>query len=302
MNNQIDETYVETNQIRLHTVQAGPPGGPLVILLHGFPEFWYGWNKQIRPLAEAGFRVLAPDLRGYNLSDKPQDISAYRLDHLVDDVTGLIEAAGREKAVLVGHDWGALVAWVAAVLRPERLEKMAILNGPYPLAGIQAALRDPTQLLRSSYVLFFQLPLFPEAILRNNNWEMLVKGMRRSSRPRTFSEEDFRQYRQARRKKDAMTSMLNYYRAFLRRPLSLPRKPRISVPTLILWGVQDAALSQATAEMSVDLCEHGELVYFEDAGHWIQHEEAHRVNELLLEFLRDSSGEASSRPQQAHSV
>src|SRR5574338_156980 len=116
--NGLEESYIHTNGIRLHAVQAGPQDGPLLILLHGFPEFWYSWRKQIGPLAEAGFRVLAPDMRGYNLSDKPKGLDAYRLDVLAGDVVGLMDALGRSKAAVVGHDWGGLVAWGVAAYHP----------------------------------------------------------------------------------------------------------------------------------------------------------------------------------------
>lgn len=282
----VEKTYLETNSLRLHAVQAGPEDGPLVILLHGFPEFWYGWVKQIEPLALAGFRVLAVDQRGYNLSDKPQGLDAYRLDQPARDVIGLIDLLERETAFLVGHDWGGVVAWVVAALFPERVAKMAVLNAPYPTTGFRAIFRDPTQLLRSAYIIFFQLPGLPEAILRKDDWDLLVRGMRNTSRPGTFSEEDFEQYRQAWWRKDAMTSMLNWYRAFLRRPAQLPWKPRISVPTLVLWGARDIALSRATARLSLELLEEGQLEFFENATHWLQHERASSVNALLIDFLQ----------------
>lgn len=282
---QVEKSYIETNHIRLHIAQAGPQDGPLVLLLHGFPEFWYGWRNQIGPLAQAGFRVVAPDLRGYNLSDKPRAISAYRQDILARDVVGLINALGREKASLVGHDWGGVVGWAVAALFPEFLERMVILNAPYSPLAQRGLLRHPDQILRSSYVIFFQIPVLPEAILRNNNWEMVVEGMRRSSRPGVFRAADFDCYRQSWWQKDAFTSMLNWYRALLRYPAGLPDKPRIQTPTLILWGVKDSALNRAFADASLALCNHGRLVFFEDATHWVQHEEIGQVNELLVDFL-----------------
>lgn len=282
-----EETYIETNGIRLHAVEAGPKRGDLVILLHGFPETWRCWINQIEPLANAGFHVLAPDQRGYNLSDKPKGLSAYRLNNMVEDVVGLIKGFGREKAILAGHDWGGVVAWITAALYPDRVERLVVLNAPYPAVGLRAALLNPAQLLRSLYVLFFQLPVFPEAILRNNHWELLVQGMQVSSRPGAFREEDFDQYRQAWWQKDAMTCMLNWYRAFLRRPARTPRKPHISVPTLIMWGAQDIALSREMAQLSRELCENGKLIFFEDATHWLPRDEPQGVNHHLLDFLRE---------------
>jgi pimeloyl-ACP methyl ester carboxylesterase len=221
MTNLIEHSYIETNGIRLHVAQAGPADGPLVILLHGFPEFWYGWRRQIEPLARAGYRVWAPDQRGYNLSDKPKGLAAYDITELSKDVVGLVDAAGRQKCILVGHDWGAAVAWVTALVAPERLDKLAILNVPHPvvmartLRGSGDQVRRLAQLRKSWYMFFFQLPLLPEAMLRANDWAAAVELLRRSSRPGSFTDEDFEQYRRAWWRKEAFTSMLNWYRAVI---------------------------------------------------------------------------------------
>jgi epoxide hydrolase 4 len=281
----MEEVFVDIDGIRLHAVQAGPVEGPLVILLHGFPEFWYGWRGQIGPLAAAGFRVIVPDQRGYNLSDKPQGLEAYRLNHMVADLVGLIQAAGRDKAFVVGHDWGGVVAWALAALYPGWLERMAILNVPDLGIFFRVAFRHPDQLLRSAYGYFFQIPRLPEAVLRNDDWALLVQAMQRTSRPGTFTEADFERYRQAWWRAGAMTGMLNWYRAFLQRPPRIPSRPRIDVPTLILWGARDFALNRNLANASLELCTDGRLVFFEEATHWLQHEETGRVNELLLRFL-----------------
>ncbi|HEX7976697.1 MAG TPA: alpha/beta hydrolase [Anaerolineales bacterium] len=280
----LEHSFVETNGLRLHTVQAGPADGPVALLLHGFPEFWWGWKKQIGPLAEAGYRVVAPDQRGYNTSDKPAGLSAYRLDVLANDAAGLIEALGRQKAYVVGHDWGGVVAWAAAVLHPERVDKLVVLNAPYLGVVSRTLPAHPEQLWRSRYMYFFQIPVLAEAMLRNNNWEPLVESMRRSSRAGAFSAEDFDQYRSAWWKKGAMTAMLNWYRALFRRPYSLPPAPRLQMPIMMLWGARDIALGRVLAEASIRLCENGQLIFFEDASHWVQHEEAVRVNELMLDF------------------
>jgi pimeloyl-ACP methyl ester carboxylesterase len=259
----------------------------LVILLHGFPEFWFGWRNQITSLAQAGFRVAAPDQRGYNLSEKPIDLSAYRVDRLAGDVVGLMQALGHEKAIIVGHDWGGIVAWTMAVLYPQRVARLVALNAPYHRVAPRVIWRNPAQLRMSAYVLLLQFPLFAEAILRNSHWELLTRALRSTSHPGAFSDAAIGQYRQAWWRKGAMTAMLNWYRALLRRPLSLPLRPRISVPTLILWGVNDIALSRPMAQLSAALCEHVRLVFFEDAGHWLQHEKAEEVNGFLIDFLRE---------------
>jgi pimeloyl-ACP methyl ester carboxylesterase len=283
----LEETFLETNGIRLHVVEAGPKDGKIIILLHGFPETWRCWKSQIEPLAEAGFRVIAPDQRGYNLSDKPHGVMAYHLEKSTADALGIILASGREKASVAGHDWGGIVAWQLAERYPQVVERLAILNAPHPGVVLPAALRDPSQFVRSLYVLFFQLPGLPEAILRNNDWALAVKYMlQATSRPGTFSEEDFEQYRQAWWQPGAFTAMLNWYRANFRRPASQSSKERIEIPTLILWGAQDTALGRKLAELSAARCKDARLVYLEEATHWLHHEEPEQVNRALIEFFQ----------------
>ena len=276
---------IATNGIRLHAVEAGPEGGPLVILLHGFPEFWYGWRRQIGPLAAAGFRVLAPDQRGYNLSDKPKKVSAYSLDVLARDVVGLIEEAGAGKARVVGHDWGGAVAWWLGIKHPERLEKLVLLNIPHPLVMQRALRKNPVQRKKSSYIFYFQLPWLPERSFRADDFARGIKALRSSSRPGSFSDADLALYREAWSQPGAVRSMLHWYRAGLRARPRPPASPRVSVPTLLLWGAKDHALGRELAQPSIDLCDHGRLEFFEEAGHWIQHEEAERVNRELITFF-----------------
>lgn len=273
--------FVETNGLKLHVVQAGPADGPLMILLHGFPEFWYGWRHQIDSIAEAGFWVWAPDQRGYNLSDKPTEIAAYSLDTLAADVVGLIDAAGRQKAVIVGHDWGAAVAWWTAVVYPERIERMVVLNVPHPVVMQRFARRDLGQMLRSWYIGFFQIPWVPETLSRLGNWAMLVQTLRKSSRPGTFTDADVQQYRMAWSQPGAFTAMVNWYRAVLQKPPAHQASIRITVPTLLIWGVRDQFLKREMAPLSLELCDNGRIVFFENATHWVQHEEAVQVNELI---------------------
>lgn len=276
--------YIQTNGIQLHVVQCGPKEGPVVLLLHGFPEFWYGWRKQIPYLASQGFRVWAPDLRGYNQSDKPKGISAYHIDHLTADVVGLIEASGQEKVILCGHDWGAFLAWSIAGSHPERLEKVIILNVPHGSVMQRNLLTNPLQMLKSWYILFFQIPWLPEAAAKLKHWQMLVTAMTTSSKKGTFTEKDFYIYREAWSQPDAYHSMLNWYRALVQRKKPIPSH-RIKPPLLLIWGMRDAFLSAKMAKESVGLCEKGSLVYLEEATHWVQHEEADHVNELIHEFL-----------------
>jgi epoxide hydrolase 4 len=284
-NQNLEHLTLPTNGIRLHVVQSGSRYGSLVILLHGFPEFWYGWRRQIQPLVEAGYRVWTPDQRGYNLSDKPKGIAAYRLDELADDVLGLIDAAGVEKCYLVGHDWGAAVAWWVALRHPDRLHRLAILNCPHPAVMKSTFMHNISQFRWSSYMIFFQIPFLSEGILRNNDWEPVVKMLKAGSKPDSFTAEDFEQYRQSWWRKDAITSMLNWYRAAIQLQPDTSGDIHIHVPTLILWGAQDLALGREMAEPSLDLCDQGELVFFENSSHWVQLDEAEAVNRHLVEFF-----------------
>ena len=276
---------IATNGIRLHAVEAGPEDGPLLIFLHGFPELWYGWRQQIAPFAEQGFRVLAPDQRGYNTSDKPRGVRAYGRDTLAADVLGLIDEAGRQKAYVAGHDWGGLVAWWLGLKHPERIERLAILNCPHPGVIRRHLWTNPRQLRRSWYMFFFQLPRLPERALGEGDCENLVKTLRRTSREGTFTDEDLRVYREAWAQPGALTGMLNWYRAGLRAPHSPPPGPRVTVPALLVWGTQDRALGEELARPSIDLCDHGRLARIEEATHWLQHEEPGRVNALIGDFF-----------------
>ncbi|MBZ0298001.1 MAG: alpha/beta hydrolase [Anaerolineae bacterium] len=280
-----DHLYIQTNGIQLHVVQSGPEDGKPVILLHGFPEFWYGWRHQIDALAAAGYRVWAPDQRGYNLSDKPEGIAAYNLDKLAADVIGLIDAMGHERVRLIGHDWGAAVAWWTANKFPERLEKLVILNVPHH-AVFQNYLRThASQLRKSWYVFAMQIPWLPEQMMQTNNFQAMSSAIRSSARPGTFSDEDMIEYRQAWAQPHALTSMMNWYRAVIQQPPASLPSPRITVPTLIIWGKHDAFLEAAMAEESVRLCEDGKLVFL-DTTHWVQHETPEQVNQLILDFFQ----------------
>jgi pimeloyl-ACP methyl ester carboxylesterase len=281
----LEHVFLPTNGIRLHVVQSGSRYGSLVILLHGFPEFWYGWRRQIQPLADAGLSIWVPDQRGYNLSDKPRGTSAYRFDELANDVVGLIDAAGVDQCYLVGHDWGAAVAWWVALRHPERLHKLAILNVPHPAVMIHTLYSNLKQLRRSWYMFFFQLPYLTEAILRNNDCEPLVKMLTVGSMPGSFNQEDIDKYRQAWWRRGAITSMLNWYRAAVQIPPTTSGDLRIRVPTLMLWGAQDAALSREMARPSLDLCDEGKLVFFESSSHWVQHDASEAVNKHLVDFF-----------------
>jgi pimeloyl-ACP methyl ester carboxylesterase len=280
-----DHALIKTNGVNLHVVQAGPEDGPLVILLHGFPEFWYGWRKQIDFLAEQGYRVYAPDQRGYNISEKPNGIAAYNLNEMSADVIGLIDAAGRDKAMIVGHDWGAAVAWWTACKYPQRLNKLVILNVPHQNVFRKTLMTNSEQMLRSWYIGFFQLPFIPETLMGALS-ESLARGMQSSSKPGAFTDAVMVEYQKAWAQPGAVQSMINYYRAAVQQMPHPQPNPQVKVPTLILWGKNDFALNAEMAQASVELCDNGKLIYFDNATHWIQHEEPDRVNQLLLEFFK----------------
>ena len=284
----ITHTTIETNGVRLHVAQAGSAGDPLVILLHGYPDFWYGWRKQVTFLAQTGYRVWIPDQRGYNISDKPRGVKAYRMDMLLQDVLGLIDAAGEQQVYLVGHDWGAGVAWAVALAAPERLKKLVILNVPHPKVFTDTLRSSREQLRKSWYIFFLQIPLLPEILLTANNAQRTKEALVASALPTTFTDADLAEYVRAWMQPKAMHSMINWYRAAVRYQPALPADYHIHVPTLVIWGAQDVALAVEMAQQSVDLCDDGRLVLFEDATHWVQDDKPNEVNALLKEFLQPS--------------
>ena len=257
----------------------------MVILLHGFPEFWYGWSKQIEPLAAAGFRVVVPDQRGYNLSSKPPGEASYTLRELVSDVIAIADQFPRQQIFLAGHDWGAAVAWSAGLLHPGRVAKLAVLNVPHPSVMRRYVYTRPRQTLRSWYIFFFQIPWLPEALLSAFNFRIAARALLGSSRPGAFSEEDLTQYRAAWSQPGAFTAMINWYRAAVRYPMPFPDRT-VRVPTCILWGERDKFLMAEMAHESLRYCANGELFTFAEASHWLQHEEPEKISEHLIRFFQ----------------
>jgi pimeloyl-ACP methyl ester carboxylesterase len=289
----VHHRYATVNGVRLHYVEADPaPGaakgtGKVCLALHGFPEFWYAWRHQIPALAAAGFRAVAPDLRGYNLSDKPAGVGSYRVEHLAGDVAGLIRATGRERAAVVGHDWGGAVAWAVAMRHPELVERLVIINAPHPAAYLRE-LRTPGQLLRSWYVFFFQLPWLPEWVFRRHDFALLERTLRRDPvRPGVFTDEDVRLYKEALARPGALTAALNWYRAVIRRGLRRVRNEvrPVPMPTLLIWGEQDRYLGPRLTEGLEPWVPQLRVERFADASHWVHAEWPERVNRLLIDFL-----------------
>jgi pimeloyl-ACP methyl ester carboxylesterase len=274
----------EAGGVQLNLVIAGPQDGPLLILLHGFPEYWWAWRNQIGPLAAARYRVIAPDMRGYNLSDVPHGLGAYHLNRLASDVIALADGLGHDDFHLVGHDWGAIVAWHVAALHPDRIAGLVAINGPPPDLISRAILRHPRQMLRSAYAAFFQFPRLPEALLRRRDFAPLRRAMRRSAPPGLFPREILDAYAAAWRRPGELTAMLNYYRALrLRRPADPPA--RIIPPTLIMWSERDRFLLPWLGEAALALCEQGRLLRVEGACHWLHLERPDLVTQEILAFL-----------------
>ena len=280
-----EERCFQNGSVTLHAVVSGPKDGPIVVLLHGFPEFWYGWHRQIEPLATAGFRVIVPDQRGYNLSSKPRGVASYALNELVSDIIAIADQLGQEKILLAGHDWGAAVAWSVALLHPERIAKLAVLNVPHPSVMRRYVYTRLQQMLRSWYIFFFQIPRLPEAFLSAFNFRNAARALTRSSRPGTFSAEDLAQYRAAWSQPGALTAMINWYRAAIRNRIPF-RDRTVRVPTRILWGERDRFLMAEMAHESLRYCANGELFTLAEASHWLQHEEPEKVSQRLVEFFR----------------
>src|ERR1700751_4490328 len=230
---ELREGYAEIGDQRLHYVEAGD--GPLIVLLHGFPEFWYGWREQIEPLAEAGLRVVAPDMLGYNLTARPSDVAAYDSGQLTADIRGLIRERGAESALLVGHDWGGTVAWDTAMNYPEVVDRLAILNAAHP-RKLSQGLHHPGQLRKSWYFFFFDLPDLPEAVVHADHWHFF-RHFLRAARP-AYTPEETERYVEAWSQPGASTAMINYYRSSVR---TSPKRAAaairpIKAPTLVIWG------------------------------------------------------------------
>jgi pimeloyl-ACP methyl ester carboxylesterase len=281
----LEDLTFHNGAIELHAVAAGPPDGPVLVLLHGFPEFWYSWHKQIEPLAAAGFHVIVPDQRGYNKSSKPSGAASYALSELTSDVLAIANQLGQERIFLAGHDWGAAVAWSVALLHPHRVAKLAILNVPHPSVMLRYLKSNLRQIRRSWYMFLLQLPSLPEHVFSAFDFRFGKRALLNSSRPGTFSNDDLAQYRAAWSQPGALTAMMNWYRATFRYRSKFPDST-VHVPTRILWGERDAFLLSEMAHDSLRYCDSAELYTFADASHWLQHEEPARVSELLIDFFR----------------
>ena len=273
------------NGVQLHYREAGR--GPLVIMLHGFPEFWYAWRHLMPAVADAGYRVIAPDMRGYNLSGKPQGVSAYTMDTLADDIAALVHHMGERRAHIIAHDWGGAVAWHLAMRHREVVDRLIIVNAPHPRAYARE-IRRPRQLWRSRYMVLFQLPRVGEALLARNDFAHVRRALRNDPvNPDAFSEVDIDRYVQALARPWALTSAINYYRAAARfRPRPTPGfSSRIDVPTLVVWGERDRYLDVRLLDGLERWVPNVTVERLPDVSHWVMSDAPEDLERLVVNFL-----------------
>ena len=290
--------FVSVNGIKLHHVSTG--NGPLVLFLHGFPEFWYAWKNVLPDVARAGFEAVAIDMRGYNTSDKPKDISAYRLPELIADVRGVIQTLGRgRKSILVAHDWGGAVAWAFAGAHPELLEKLVIINAPHPTVFARELASNPKQQAASGYMMFFQSPGAVETLLKDNcaGLVLSILGARKRKPPYTPEEKDA--YIAAWTQPGALTAGINYYRANKVSPPAPGSKPastaesfgttgpvNVNVPTLVIWGMLDTALLAGNIDGLDKYVKQLTIRRIPDGSHWVIHERTKDISNMITAFAQ----------------
>jgi pimeloyl-ACP methyl ester carboxylesterase len=282
----IDYQTIRANGIDFNVATAGS-GERLALCLHGFPESSYSWRYQMPLLARLGFRVWAPDLRGYGASSRPKGVKAYALENLEEDVAALIEAAGAKEVMLVGHDWGALIAWYYAMFGRLSISRLIIMNVPHP-ALMEKGLRTRRQLKKSWYIFFFQLPMIPEWGLARRGCEAIGRVFRDMAVDKSrFPDEVLRVYRDAAAVPGALTAMLNYYRALIRGFLRTSRRGtrRIDTPTLMIWGEVDAALGKELTYGTQNYVSNLTLRYLPNVSHWVQQEAPDTVNAMIEAWL-----------------
>ena len=270
------------------TNEGGPRG--LALLLHGFPELAFSWRHQIPALTAAGYEVWAPNLRGYGRSSKPPKVADYSMDCLLADIAALIDASGRDEVTLVGHDWGAAQAWMFAIRRVRPLERLVIMNVPHP-ACMRRELRSVRQLLKSWYMFFFQIPWLPEKLLCARRAKAVGESFTKMAVDATrFPDEVTDVYREAALRPGAMRSMVNYYRAAFRgaRAMSSEPLPVIETPTLMVWGLEDTALSKETTDGTDEYVADLTMRFLPGVSHWVQQEAPEIVNAMLSAWLDGS--------------
>jgi pimeloyl-ACP methyl ester carboxylesterase len=279
----LDARHIDTGDATLHVVFAGPENGPPVVLLHGFPELWFSWHGVMGELARAGYRAIAPDLRGYNRSDKPPGVESYTGDAYAADVLGLLDALGIERAFVAGHDVGAGVTWTLVFSHPERVRRAVVLAGPHPHAWERARPQDDPESI-SWFRSFFRLPFLPELTARAGGWWLLTRNLQRTSRPGTFDGETLDVFQSAWARDNAISTMINVYRAPFREE-RLAGDGRPSMPVRYVYGRKDAYFPLAASEITAELLGPGAGVELAENGHWLLLEEPERVGAILVEFF-----------------
>ncbi len=286
---ELESRRIEVGDVALHVVLAGPEGGEPVLLLHGFPEFWFSWHRQLAALAEAGFRVAAPDLRGYNRSDKPADPDRYGSHHHVRDVLGLLEALGWSTVNVAGHDVGGGVTWRLVFEHPERLRRAVVFNAAHPMGWDAARPQDDPDSI-SWFRSFFQLPFLPELVARSGDWWLLGRNLRQTSRAGTFADGTLDLYKASWARDNAISTMIHGYRAEFREIRGVPEDGRPAVPVRLVWGEQDAFIPLEGGRLSAERLDPGATLFVPEASHWILHEEPELTSRVLIEFFGGGRG------------
>ena len=284
----LQSLYIKLNNVTLHVKTAGHPASPAILFLHGFPSFWYSWQLQIDYFTSLNFYLIVPDQRGYNESGKPEHVSDYRLQLLVEDMVQLLAALNIKQANVVAHDWGGIVGWALIKKHPYLFCKAVNINAPYLP---QYAKFSFAQLRKSWYVYFFQLPFFPQWLLKKNECAMLARAMLRTSMPGTFTKEDMAIYRQAWQMEGSVTAMINWYRALLiynseAKEIFGQRTP-VQIPVLVLWGNRDAFLRKESGICPPKHCTNFSMKVYDDATHWLPIEKSAEVNKAIADFFAE---------------
>jgi pimeloyl-ACP methyl ester carboxylesterase len=276
---------IPVGDVTLEVRLAGPADGPPLLLLHGFPECWWAWRNQFDRLVAAGYRLIVPHQRGYGQSDKPKGIHSYRLDLLIADLAGLLDALGYRKVRVAAHDWGAIVGWWLAHHRPDLVARQVLLSGPHPDV-LRRAIRRPPQMFKSWYIWSFQAPWIPEFVVGNRRLKTLEWIVDTGVYP--YPPDDIAVFRTQWAIPGTVHAQVNWYRALLRSKNAPPPPGPIKPPTLVLWGAADKALGTETAEQSAALCDDGRVEVIPGVGHWLPHEAPDVVTDRLLTFFGET--------------
>ncbi|CAD6199575.1 unnamed protein product [Caenorhabditis auriculariae] len=285
-----DHRYAQLKRVKLHYVEKGPADGKVLLMVHGFPEFWYSWRFQLEHFSKE-YRCIALDMRGYNESEKPRGVENYNLKFLVEDIREFIEFLGVQNVILAAHDWGGIVSWRVAMLHPSHIESLIICNCPHPLAYKKVFMEDKKQREKSWYMFMFQSGGVPELAMRANGYEMLesmFRGKKGGIKNRkNFTDEDLLAWKYVFSQEEALTPPINYYRQLLDAPHISKTDSIVQPPVLIIWGTEDAFIEKQTAEDSIKFCRYARLHWIEGASHWVQQDQPDVFNRLVDAFLHD---------------